>query len=63
MTARDYTCIGVDLATSPGVAVLGVRRDGVWTFSEIALDKPESFNGMQVDAVWVEENDLLPRLG
>lgn len=56
----DYTCIGVDLATTPGTAVLGELRDGRWTFTELDLDKPETFAGLQVDAVWVEEMDLLP---
>ena len=54
-----YTCIGVDLGSEPCVAVLGVLQDGAWTFRELSLDQPEAFAGLKVDAVWVEEMDLL----
>lgn len=53
-----YTSIGLDLRSEPGVAVLGVLQDGVWSFRDLNLEAPETFAGLKVDAVWVEETDL-----
>lgn len=58
--SKDYTFIGIDRANGRDTAVLGELRDGVWHFKEIDPNNPEDFNGLKIDAVWVEESDMLP---
>ena len=55
------TVIGLDLASDPGTAVLVGYKDGAVTFlRELDLSDRASFAGLQIDAVWCEEMDMLP---
>lgn len=63
MSASDtlaYRVIGLDLGAVKDTAVYGEWRDGRWhVLQELDLERPETFAGLKVDAVWVEEGDMI----